>query len=130
MNTPAGFSTVTPYIFVDRADQFIEFLKSAFDVVEIGRSLRSDSKVANAQIKIGNTIVMVSESDFKYKAMPASFYIYVDNADTSMNLALKSGAVLEMSVQDMPYGDRQGGVTDLWGNIWWISQRLVSAPYF
>lgn len=46
-----------------------------------------------------------------------------------MSRALSSGASLLMKVADMPYGDRQGGVTDPSGNIWWISQRLVEEPY-
>jgi len=47
-----------------------------------------------------------------------------------MRRALKHGATLEMAVADMPYGDRQGGVVDPSGNIWWVSQRLVDGPYF
>ena len=46
-----------------------------------------------------------------------------------MTQALAHGATLEMPVQDMPYGDRQGGVRDAHGNIWWISERIVQAPY-
>ncbi|HBH80476.1 MAG TPA: glyoxalase, partial [Nitrospira sp.] len=56
-------------------------------------------------------------------------YLYVEDADASMQRALKHGAVLEMEIGDMPYGDRQGGVKDQHGNIWWISQRTVHEPY-
>jgi PhnB protein len=55
--------------------------------------------------------------------------LYVENADAAMRRALEHGAHLEMAVADMPYGDRQGGVRDAHGNIWWISQRLVHEPY-
>ena len=55
--------------------------------------------------------------------------MYVDDADDSMRRALEHGATLEMEVGDMPYGDRQGGVRDKHGNLWWISQRLVHEPY-
>ena len=53
----------------------------------------------------------------------------MEDADEKKRRALAEGATLEMAVADMPYGDRQGGVRDAWGNLWWISQRLVSAPY-
>ncbi len=51
------------------------------------------------------------------------------DADAAMAQALAHGATLEMAVANMPYGDRQGGVRDGHGNIWWISQRLVDGPY-
>lgn len=53
----------------------------------------------------------------------------VADADAAMKRALEHGAKLEMAVVDMPYGDRQGGVRDAHGNIWWISQRTVHEPY-
>jgi len=55
--------------------------------------------------------------------------MHVENADLAMEQALNAGATLEMEVADMPYDDRQGGVRDPFGNIWWISQRLVDGPY-
>jgi PhnB protein len=47
-----------------------------------------------------------------------------------MTRAIAAGARLEMQVADMPYGDRQGGVVDPSGNIWWISQRIAESAYF
>lgn len=61
--------------------------------------------------------------------MSSSYYLYVEDADASMERALEHGAKLEMEVADMPYGDRQGGIRDAHGNIWWISQRTIHAPY-
>jgi PhnB protein len=72
---------------------------------------------------------MVSEATERYPAMAAAFYLYVSDADAAMKRALENGAILEMEVADMPYGDRQGGVRDQHGNIWWISQRTVEEPY-
>ena len=72
---------------------------------------------------------MVSEATERYRPMAAAYYLYVEDADASMRQALAHGAVLEMDVGDMPYGDRQGGVKDQHGNIWWISQRTVHKPY-
>jgi len=72
---------------------------------------------------------MVSEASGKYKAMSGTYYLYVEDADAAMAQALQHGAELEMEIDDMPYGDRQGGVRDAQGNIWWISQRTVEKPY-
>lgn len=130
MRIPEGFTTVTPYFFVDGAEKFVAFLTAAFGGVEIGRSLRADGRIANAQVRLGDSTVMASESSAKYPAMPGSYYLYVEDADAAMEQALRCGATLEMAVGDMPYGDRQGGVVDPCGNLWWISQRLVDEPYF
>ena len=129
MYVPPGFGTVTPYFFVDDAEKFVDFLVHGLGGVEMLRSLRPDGRIGNVQVRIGTTTVMASESSAAYPAMPASYYLYVEDADASMARALAHGAKLEMPVGDMPYGDRQGGVRDPVGNIWWISQRIVQAPY-
>jgi PhnB protein len=126
---PAGFNTVTPYYFVDDADGFVRFLVAGLAGTEVLRSLRPDGAIANAQVKLGTSTVMVSEASPAYPAMQASCYLYVSDAHASMTRALCEGALLELEVADMPYGDRQGGVRDAWGNLWWISQRLVDTPY-
>lgn len=130
MITPIGFSIITPYFFVKNAESFIVFLKDAFGAVEIGRNLRDDGKIANAQLEIGKSSFMLSEESLNYPAMPASYYLYVANCDETMQAAIKVGAKLEMEAADMPYRDRQCGVRDPFGNIWWISQRLTKEPYY
>lgn len=72
---------------------------------------------------------MVSDAMPAFPAMAASHYLYVEDADATLAQALKAGAVLVMEVSDKPQGDRQGGVRDKHGNLWWISQRLVDGPY-
>jgi PhnB protein len=129
MYIPPGFNTVTPYFFVERAEGFIAFLVCALGGEEVCRTLRPDGQVANVQVRLGTSTVMVSEATPKYRAMAGAYYLYVEDAQVAMERALKNGAVLEMEVGDMPYGDRQGGVKDPRGNIWWISQRLLNEPY-
>lgn len=129
MYIPPGFNTVTPYFFVDHAEAFIGFLVQGLGGVETCRTPRPDGAVANVQVQLGTATVMVSEASAQYPAMAASYYLYVADADASMQRALDHGATLEMPVADMPYGDRQGGVKDRHGNLWWISQRTVHAPY-
>lgn len=130
MTTPPGFGTVFPYLFVSDAAAYISFLTLALKAEEVGRTLRPDGKVANAQIRIGDTSFMVSEASDAYPPSRCALYLYVENADGAMEHALKHGAAHEMDVADMPYGDRQGGVRDPAGNVWWISQRLVEDPHY
>jgi PhnB protein len=129
MYIPPGFNTVTPYYFVKDAESFLSFLVQGLGGEETCRTMRSDGSVQNVQVRLGTSTVMVSEATERYPAMAAAFYLYVPDADAAMKRALESGASLEMAVGDMPYGDRQGGVRDRHGNIWWISQRTVEEPY-
>jgi len=129
MYIPPGFNTVTPYFFVENAEAFVGFLVHGLGGTEVCRTMRPNGLVANLQVQIGTSTVMVSEATENYRAMAGAYYLYVENADASMARALTHGAVLEMEVGNMPYGDRQGGVKDPHGNIWWISERTVHAPY-
>jgi PhnB protein len=126
---PPGFATVTPYILADDAERYVRFLIEGLGGCETVRSMRPDGKIANCQVAIGDATVMVSEASERFPASRASYYLYVEDADAAMARALGAGAELVMAVADMPYDDRQGGVTDPGGNIWWISQRLVRGPY-
>jgi len=128
MLIPPGFHTVTPYFFVNGAADFLEFLVKGLGGSETLRHM-DGSRIANAQVRIGDSTVMVSEASKDFPAMPASYYLYVENADAAMTAATAAGALQIMPVADMPYGDRQGGVRDQHGNIWWLSQRLVRGPY-
>ncbi len=129
MLRPLGFATVTPYMFVEGAELFVQFLVDGFGAREIGRTM-DDGRVANAQVMIGDASVMVTEAGRGIAAMPASYYLYVDDADAAMARAKHAGATEILAVQNMPYGDRQGGVRDPNGNLWWISQRLVDEEYY
>lgn len=129
MIIPPGFNTVAPYFFVRDAEAFVAFLVDGLGGTETVRSMRPDGQIANVQVRLGTSTVMVSEASEQYPPMPSAYYLYVDDADAAMKRCLEHGARLEMPVADMPYGDRQGGVRDPNGNIWWISQRLVDGPY-
>jgi PhnB protein len=72
---------------------------------------------------------MVSEASAEFPAMPASYYLYVEDTDAAMNKAIDAGGSKIMEVANMPYNDRQGGIKDPFGNLWWLSQRLIDGPY-
>lgn len=129
MYIPPGFGTVTPYFVVQDAERFIEFLVIGLGGTEVLRSEHPPGRIANAQVRIGDSTVMVGEASEAYPPTQTNCYLYVENADRAMAQALGAGGKLEMAVADMPYGDRQGGIRDPHGNIWWLSQRLVEAPY-
>lgn len=127
---PPGFTTLLPYLFVVDAPGYLRFLEGALGGMPVGRSIDAQGRIANAQVRFGDTTIMLSEAAPGYPPSRVSLYLYVDDADAAVARAVAHGGRLEMAVDDMPYGDRQGGVVDPAGNIWWISQRLVDGPYF
>ncbi|MBU1391013.1 MAG: VOC family protein [Gammaproteobacteria bacterium] len=129
MFIPPGFARVSPYVIIENADNLIVFMQRAFDAKPLHISHRTDGKVANAQMQIGDCQFMLSEASEACPPMPASYYLYVEDADKAVAQALKASGELILEVSDRPYGDRQGGVRDPSGNLWWISQRLASGPY-
>lgn len=128
MLIPPGFNTVAPYFFCDDAPRLLRFLVEGLGGEEVLIHMNGD-RIANAQVRLGTSTVMLSQASPAFPAMPASIYLFVESADASMTKALAAGATKVMDVADMPYQDRQGGVKDPCGNIWWLSQRLASGPY-
>ena len=129
MYIPEGYGTVFPYLFVNSMPRFLDFVKNVFDAVELGRTVRPDGGIANVRLRIGTTSFMASEGGEGFKPLPAAHYIYVEDTDATFARALAHGAKKIMDPMDMPYQDRQGGVTDPCGNYWWISTRLVEEGY-
>jgi PhnB protein len=130
MYIPEGFGTVFPYIFANSAAAYIEFLKNALGAQELNRTQTPEGRIANSIIKIGTTSFMVSEASDQFPASRSAFYIYVDDADAAYEKAIQCGGIKIFEPIDMPYGDRQSGVVDPCGNIWWISKRLAHKPYY
>ena len=127
---PEGFHTLNSYLFVNNAEAYITFLKNAFGAEERSRTMDdTNTIVRNVILKIGNSSFMISEASDHYPAMTTAFYIYMSDADAGIAKAVECGATLEMEAADQPYGDRQGGVRDPAGNIWWIATRLVQEYY-
>jgi PhnB protein len=125
---PDGYHTVTPHLINENASRLIEFLKLAFDAEEINRLSGPDGRVMHAELKIGDSIIMIGEASDEWKAMPASIAIYVENADVTYKRALEAGAVSLREPADQFYGDRSGGVKDLAGNHWWIATHIEDIP--
>ena len=98
MHVPPGFATVFPYIVVEDAEGYVRFLEQALNGAEIGRSCRPDGRIANSQVRLGSTNIMVSEAQEDYPPGHASLYLYVENADRAMAQALEHGATLKSEV--------------------------------
>jgi PhnB protein len=117
---PEGYHTVTPFLSLKEAHRAIEFYKKAFGAQESFRMPTPDGKIAHAEIKIGDSTVMLSEAT-QEPVTSASMYLYVENADVVFERAVTAGAEPAMPVADMFWGDRFGRVIDPFGVRWGIA---------
>jgi PhnB protein len=118
---PAGYHAVTPYLVATGATKLADFLKQAFGAEETFRMPAPDGSIMHAEMKIGDSMIMLGEASEQWKPMPCALYLYVEDADAVYNRAIRSGATSIMEPADQFYGDRQGGVKDPSGNSWWIA---------
>src|ERR1700680_1218708 len=115
---PEGFHTATPYIICKPAADAIEFYKKAFGAVEVMRMPGPDGKLGHAEIKIGDSHIMLADENPEMGARsprsvggsPISILLYVENVDKVVERAVAAGAKLERPVEDKFYGDRMGGI--------------------
>ena len=114
---PDGWHTVTPRIITSKPEELVGFVKEVFRGVgqfQINRP---------AEIRIGDSLIMISHGDGLREAMSAFLYVYVENVDETYRRAVEAGAETLELPSDLPYGDRRAMVKDAWGNLWQIASR-------
>ena len=126
---PEGYHSVTPYLIVRGGGDAIEFYKKAFGAVELFRFPSPDGKIGHAEIKIGDSPIMLADEypDMGYTGpqslggSPVSLMIYVEDVDTVFSQAVDAGATVKEALQDKFYGDRIGTVIDPFGHRWHLA---------
>jgi uncharacterized glyoxalase superfamily protein PhnB len=121
---PEGFHSVIPYLTVKDAAKLLEFLKQAFGAEEIGRYPDPSGRIAHACVKMGDSMVEMSDSNEQWPPTPCSLHFYVPDVDTVYQRAVKAGGTSLREPENQSYGERSAGVRDLCGNNWFIATRI------
>ena len=129
---PKGYHTVTPSIFVAGAARAIDFYKKALGAEEKSRFPSPDGTIMHAEIKIGDSIIMLADempeqggkSPKSYGGTPVSFFIYQENVDAAWKRAVDAGGRPVMPLADQFWGDRAGCLEDPFGHKWWLAQHI------
>jgi PhnB protein len=116
-----------PYVLLPggEARNFMQFLKGAFGAKEILVAPREDGSVMHAEMVMDDSSFMLADATVNMTVYPFRHYIYVPDVDATYAQALACGAQSETVPADQPYGDRVGGVTDKWGNTWWMGTHVA-----
>jgi len=126
---PEGYHTVTPYITVQNAARAIDFYKRAFGAKEVTRMDGPDGKVAHAELKIGDSMIMLGDempgsgtkSPQSLAGTTSGIFLYVENVDSVFDQAVTAGAKADQRPTDMFWGDRYGKLTDPFGHSWSVA---------
>ena len=129
---PDGYHSVTPYMTIRGAAKAIDFYTAAFGAVEILRLPMADGSVAHAEIKIGDSVVMMGEENPAWDAKSpqalggtaSGLMLYVPDCDAVFAAALANGATVSKPLTDQFYGDRSGTVIDPFGHQWTLATHV------
>jgi len=106
----------------------IDFLRQVFDAEEEERFTGSDGRIRHAEVRIGDSIIMINDATPEFPAVPAMINVYTEDVDAAYKRALGEGATSLREPSDQFYGDRTGGVKDRFGNQWWIATHVEDVP--
>lgn len=126
---PDGYHTLTPFLTVKDAARAIEFYKQAFGAEERGVMKGPDGKVMHAELKIGDSIIMLADEFPEFGVLSPQtsggagmgLHIYIDGVDAAFDRAVKAGAQVEMPLAEQFWGDRYGKLKDPFGHHWSIA---------
>jgi PhnB protein len=129
---PKGYRSVTPYLTVNDAARAIDFYKRAFGAQEIVRMNDPDGKVGHAEIKIGDSMIMLGDempggpcrAPQSLGGTTGGIFLYVDNVDAMFKQAVSAGAQAETPPADMFWGDRYGRLKDPFGHSWSVATHI------
>lgn len=133
---PEGYHAITPYLIVNDADAAIAFYRKALGASELFRMEGPPGKIGHAEIRIGDSVLMLSDENADmhafgakhYGGSPISLMLYVEDVDAVVDGALKAGATLVRPVANQFYGDRSGIITDPFGLNWFVSTHIEDVP--
>lgn len=129
---PEGYHTATPYLVVRGAAKAIEFYTQAFGATELLRMPGPDGRIAHAELKIGDSVIMLtdespemgSKSPQTLGGTAGSVFLYLDDVDTTFKRATAAGAKELSAPQDMFWGDRFGKLIDPFGHEWGVATHV------
>jgi len=129
---PEGYHNITPYLIVKGAAAAIDFYKQVFGAVEIMRMPMPDGRVGHAELKFGDSHVMLADEFPEMDVVspktlgnsPVGLLLYVDDVDRTVEQAVARGATIKKPIADQFYGDRTGTIEDPFGHKWTVAVHV------
>lgn len=122
--TPKGYNTVNPYLTTNNASALLDFIKNVFEAEELDCYRHPDGRIAHAALRIGDSVVELSDASEQWGPTPCALHVYVEDIDAIHNRAVEAGATSLYEPVDHPYGERGSAVKDAFGNNWYIATAI------
>ena len=124
MFKPKNYNSLSAYLIVDQADDLVKQLTTIFEAVELRRFMHENGKIAHLELKIDDTVLMISNSTEQFPATQTTLHLYVADAFETFNLAIANGCTLIEKPTSRPNDpDLRGSFLDLSGNFWAVSTQ-------
>ena len=110
------------------AAKFIDFMVAAFGAKKTEQLLKPDGSIGHTELRLGDSVIMLSEANAQMPATPVMLHLYVEDVDAAFDRAVKAGGVVVQKPAVQFYGDRSGGVKEPGGNTIWIATHVEDVP--
>ena len=121
---PDGYTTVSPYLIVNGAARTIDFLTSVLGAKEIRRFTDDKGGIRHAEVRIGDSVVMIADGVEGWPPLPTHVHVYVPDVDATYQRARAAGAESVQAPVKKDDADKRGGVKDAGGTTWWIATKV------
>jgi PhnB protein len=126
--TPAGYTTVAPWVVTDDTGAFLDFVAAVFEGDALARVVTEDGLVGHGEIRVGDTVVLAFDRRPEWPVMPSLLRIFVPDADAAFARAIAAGSVVVTDLDNNAFGQRGGRIKDPFGNIWWVTCHVEDVP--
>lgn len=127
-STPAGYTSVAPWVVTDDTGAFLDFVAAAFDGEELARVATEDGSIGHGEIRVGDTVVLAFDRRPEWPVLPSLLRVWVPDADAAFAKALAAGGQIVTDLSNSAFGQRGGRIKDPFGNIWWVVSHVEDVP--
>jgi PhnB protein len=121
---PEILQELNTYFSVKDAGCLLDFLEKAFGAEVIQKEVSSNCTIQHAKVRIGDTVVELSEGRAPWGPRAVALHYYLENCDAIFARGLANGCKELQPMADQYYGDRSGSLLDGWGNHWYVASHL------
>jgi len=121
---PDGYHTVTPYLMLKGAGEFIAFMQTVFGAEVIEQLMRVDGKIGHTELRLGDSVIMLNEVPDGRTPTTSMLHLYIEDVDAAFGRAVVAGATIVAAPADQFYGDRSAAVIAPGGTTIWIATHI------
>ena len=122
---PAAYTSLSPYLVVSGAQKVIDFAQAVFGATELRRFERPDGAIMHVEVRIDDSVLMLSDAAEGYPPVPSMVHVYVSDVDGVFAKAIAAGATaVDAPRHHEGESDKRGVLADPCGNTWVLSTQM------